>query len=528
MRALALLAAMLVATTARAAPTPEGPAINLHVNRVALEAAGPKSAIIEATVPLKAGTYTVLRDGEPVLNAPLTALPAFDEWGVGKHYYLADFSNLSTPGRYMVRAQDGLLTAASGNIDVGPDQLFRTTAPALVHYFHESRWLDAGDHHRRVFGTDRFVDVWGGWKDAGGDNGKYLSHLSYANFFNPQQAGLTAWALARAYDAAPTRFRAAGLDRAIVDEAFWGADFLHRMLSPEGYFYMTVFEGWNRPGAERMVTGYVGERGVYTEHYQAAMREGGGVSIAALARAARLARQSGRHGAFDGAAYLADAERAWAHLALHNLEYVDDGRENIIDDYCALLAATELVRATGKPAYLAAADARARALAARLTPQGWWRSDDKDRPFYHGADAGDAGGRARRIPVRRQGRRARHHRARYDRSRARRAGYARHCSDEPVRLPAPAVPHRCRRRARSVAGRLLHAARERDRLLVAGRERATVLARHRRAARRARDRRDGRGFRGIAASRGRSAAPARLDARAQSLFHLDALRLWPA
>ena len=55
------------------------------------------------------------------------------------------------------------------------------------------------------------VDASGGWKDAGGDNGKYLSHLSYANFFNPQQAGLTAWALARAYDAAPRRFEAMGL-----------------------------------------------------------------------------------------------------------------------------------------------------------------------------------------------------------------------------------------------------------------------------------------------------------------------------
>ena len=54
------------------------------------------------------------------------------------------------------------------------------------------------------------------------------------------------------------------------------------------------------------------------------------------------------------------------------------------------MAATELVRATGDPQYRAAADRRAQSLVQRLAagPRHYWRADDKDRPFFHAADAG--------------------------------------------------------------------------------------------------------------------------------------------
>ena len=41
--------------------------------------------------------------------------------------------------------------------------------------------------------------------------------------------------------------------------------------------------------------------------------------------------------------YLQTAQDAWAFLAEHNTQLTNDGRENIVDDYCALMAATELV-----------------------------------------------------------------------------------------------------------------------------------------------------------------------------------------
>jgi hypothetical protein len=58
------------------------------------------------------------------------------------------------------------------------------------------------------------------------------------------------------------------------------------------------------------------------------------------------------------ASYLKTAQDAWAYLAEHSPQLTNDGHENIVDDYCALMAATELVRATGDPQYRAAADRR--------------------------------------------------------------------------------------------------------------------------------------------------------------------------
>ena len=74
----------------------------------------------------------------------------------------------------------------------------------------------------------------------------------------------------------------------------------------------------------------------------------------------------------------------------------NDGKDNIVDDYCALTAATELYRATKKARYKAAADRRARSLMERLISGGefhdYWRADDHDRPFFHASDAGVARG----------------------------------------------------------------------------------------------------------------------------------------
>jgi glycogen debranching enzyme len=108
------------------------------------------------------------------------------------------------------------------------------------------------------------------------------------------------------------------------------------------------------------------------------------MAIAALARIS----QWHQDGAFTSRQYLAGAERAFAHLQVNNLKYDDDGKENIIDDYCALMAATELWLATGKPVYRDAARLRAAHLEGRMSPAGYFISNDADRPFWHAADAG--------------------------------------------------------------------------------------------------------------------------------------------
>jgi hypothetical protein len=114
------------------------------------------------------------------------------------------------------------------------------------------------------------------------------------------------------------------------------------------------------------------------------------MAIAGLARVSTL----GVKGDYTSEQYLAAAEKAYAHLSEKqgigkSCAYCDDNKENIIDDYTALLAATELFLATGKSTYRNDMEERAGHLADRLSNDGYFWSDDaKSRPFWHASDAG--------------------------------------------------------------------------------------------------------------------------------------------
>ena len=377
------VAALLLALPSKAL----GDELRVQVNQVALEREGTKKAIVEYSGSDLSGRFEILQGERIVFSGELSELQAFDEWSPGTNYFEADFSALKDAGTYRVRAKIGQQSALSPEVRLADGALFSIAGKALVDYFRLSRHTDPKDKRIRVYGTQTYRDVSGGWKDAGGDNGKYLSHLSYANFFNPQQAGLAAWALSKSHELARPALTPQD-EAALIRESNWGADFLYRMVSRDGYFYMTVFDRWGIPNNERVITAYVGRGGYYTEDYHAAYREGAGVAIAALARASRLPANVGGGGQFSRSQYLEAATRAFAHLEQNNLRYVDDGKENIIDDYTALLAAVELYRSTRDAGHLQAARKRAENLSARMTTAGWFRSDDEGRPFYHAAEAG--------------------------------------------------------------------------------------------------------------------------------------------
>lgn len=391
--ALVAAAPLCVATEAAAPVTtvsvklPTDPLL-VQINQVALERVGPKKAVVESTGPAQAGRYRVLAGGKLVAQGELKALPEFSAWGAGKRYFEVDFSAIEKAGVYRVEATLGNKRALSAPVPVRDQALFTTIADKTLDYFHRSRHTGKGDSRIRIFETDRFVDVHGGWKDAGGDTGKYLSHLGYANFFNPQQTSMAAWALTYTAHTSADLYRRAGLLKRAENEAFWGADYLHRILDAEGYFYTTVFDKWGDEKAERMVVGYEGEDGKYTQLYRSAYRAGGGMAIAALARASLLAKQSGRQGEFSGATYLADAVKAFDHLQQFNAQYTANGIENIIDDYTALMAAVELFHATREPRFLDAARLRAESLMGRQTAAGGFISDGGARPYYHAVEAG--------------------------------------------------------------------------------------------------------------------------------------------
>lgn len=146
---------------------------------------------------------------------------------------------------------------------------------------------------------------------------------------------------------------------------------------------MTVFSYFNKDPEARRIVG-LRANSVTTNEYQCAFREGGGMAIAALARISRW----GKNSDYTAQQYLDAAKRAYAHLVINNTKYDDDGKENIIDDYCALMAATELWIATNDNYYRDQARMRAGHLAHRMTPQGYFITGDGNRPFWHASDAG--------------------------------------------------------------------------------------------------------------------------------------------
>lgn len=364
----------------------------IATNQVGYEAAGPKFAVLALG---DGPDFTALRlrdatTGELVFETTPGEATGVDRWKT-QRWQSAEFTSFTGAGRFLLEALD----ASGARLVSEPfeiaEQLYAERFPtALLGYFQSQRTTEpylSADRAIAFIGNKRNarVDVHGGWYDASGDVSKYLSHLSYANFMNPQQTPLVVWALSKA---AICPHIDAKLHAAFRAEALWGADFLVRMCDPAGMFYMTVFDRWSGDTAQREICSYATQKGHKHDTWEAGYRQGGGMAIAALARAARL-RQDGE---FTAAEYLATAERAFAHLEVHNLEYLDNGEENIIDDYCALLAATELSRSTHKPEYLVKAGERATSLLNRLTSghgyDGWWRADNGTRPFFHASDEG--------------------------------------------------------------------------------------------------------------------------------------------
>jgi hypothetical protein len=361
-----------------------------YVNQVAYDARLPKIAVLGLDAPLTGKHQFNVVDARTlkiVDTYNLGNAQQVIQWDAQKVFYQADFSAFMVPGHYKLEVSIQGKKYFSYPFLVGDNVLAGQTIPAILHYFRKQRantateW--ANDQHIQLFGSDKKVDLRGGWCDASGDVSKYFSHLAYANFMSPQQIPLVTWSLINTAERVPKLIKKLNLQDSIRDEALWGADYLMRSLSDQDYFYMTVFTYFKKDPDARRVVG-LRANSVTTNEYQCAFREGGGMAIAALARVSQWKKD----GDFTSQQYLEGAERAFAHLLINNTKYDDDGKENIIDDYCALMAATELWIATDGALYRDEARKRAKKLTARQTLLGYFVADDGQRPFWHAADAG--------------------------------------------------------------------------------------------------------------------------------------------
>ncbi len=385
--------------------------VQVLVDHVGYDTLAPKQAVIEGTKADHLQQFTLIDTdtGKAVFHAALQPSGPVDAWGKWT-YWTADFSTWQKTGHYAIEIGTDAGTVRSCPFEINDDLLERSTLSNVVYYFKGQRssgLIDRADSHLPLpDGEKGFVDAHGGWYDATGDYGIHLSHQNPTSYFNPQQVPLVAWSLLKSYQVLDARHddNFSEYKRRLLDEGLFGADYLVRIKRPGGSFYESI----SGPGKDKLPqdraignpnwrTQIKKSTSDSTEHigaaqgqhaYEAGFRSGAGMAIAALALAATMPEQ----GDFPRATYIQTAEEAFQFLDAHNVELLNDGKENILDDYCALMAATELYKATKKQVYRDAADKRASQLMARLTTDNafrdYWRADDARRPFFHPSDAG--------------------------------------------------------------------------------------------------------------------------------------------
>ncbi len=363
----------------------------LLTNHIGYERLGPKKAIIQTEQP-HLSSYTAqlicATSEQTVTTFAVEEQGKVANWHQG-YFYLIDFSSFTDSGDYFLQVED----SRSSSFTVGEHILLNQTLSDVIHYFKSQRCggvFDQQDRQVPVLNANQTVDVHGGWYDASGDVSKYLSHLSYANYLNPQQTPMVVWNILKGLSLLEGSEDIAAFTRTrLIEEALFGADFLVRMQNEKGFFYMTVFDKWSKDTAQREICAYETQLGHKFDNYQAGFRQGGGVTIAALAAASRL----GVHGEYDQQKYRNAAENGYWHLKEHNTQYLNDGEENIIDEYCALLASVELFKATKATRYLEESRLWAQRLVARQMSDEqiqhfWSANQDGSRPYFHAAEAG--------------------------------------------------------------------------------------------------------------------------------------------
>ena len=363
---------------------------SILVNQIGYNADLPKRAMFKSKFPGDAETSFRIIDAmtlDPVLTGRVGKATQVKEWN---DYWYApiDFTSLSKPGYYQIHVLSNNKRYESFAFEIGNQLLTKRLIPAITNFFEgqkaNSKEELSGDEHVKLFGTEKTVDLRGGWCDASGDVSKYFSHLAYTNFMNPQQTPLVDWSMIQTVESIPAILDATKIKDSLTQKAFYGADYIMKSLSPEGYFYMTLFSYFKKDPKERRVVGLLADSKT-TADYQCGYREGGGIAIAALARISQWKQKS----KFTNEQYLQAAEKAFDHLQKNSVKYIDDHKENILDDYTALMASTELWIATKKGMYQNEARVRARKLEERLSTEGfYWSNDEKTRPFWHASDAG--------------------------------------------------------------------------------------------------------------------------------------------
>lgn len=374
----------------------------IRINQIGYEQHGPKSAVYQGTADelREVTTFTIVNEsGNEVYTGSITdTTRTIEGWhgmvmqGNGDHFTTLDFSEFQEPGTYSIICND----EHSFSFVIDTNLLFKSTFTDQLACYKKMRYYGEEDRKLIVQGTTDTVDIFGGYKEASGDASKHLSHLQFSNYLGGQENPMLTWVLLRTYEQNKQTVAELALETQLFEEVAFGADYLMRSQHEEGWFYTTIFNFWDET-KERTVCAYQAGLAIpdsftyidiieVTDDYRSSFRAGGGIAIAALAKTATQGISSDE---YSSEQYLQAAIKGYNYIKNNNDSLCYNGKPNIIDDYCALMASIELYKATAIESYKIDADEWADKLIGKQQPEGWFASDDSTlRPYYHGAEEG--------------------------------------------------------------------------------------------------------------------------------------------
>ena len=384
--------------------------MKILTNHIGYEQRAHKKALLACEGKTAVGGFTLLPadGGAAVFRGDAAECGEVARWHTG-YYYLLDFTACGEEGLFTIRCDTQEGPVLSQPFEIRRNLLGRRTLSDAGYYFKAQRssgeWLEADRRITFMGSREGVKDVHGGWYDASGDPGIHMSHLSHATYFNPQQHPLSAYVFFQAFDL----LEATGnglynqILRRYLDEGYVGADFIMRMRTEKGTFFKAVqrldsfasvrvsrklvFE-YDHSSRQFGAAATAGQETVADRNYETSLRCGGGLCIAALAAAGRHYYPSA---GFSQSEYILSAKDSYAYLEANNETYANDGQWNLLDEYCALVALTELYLATRENTNRLKGSEMARRILKRFVvvkEGGYFSVDGTDRPFFHASDAG--------------------------------------------------------------------------------------------------------------------------------------------
>ncbi|MDC7287977.1 glycoside hydrolase family 9 protein [Blautia schinkii] len=368
-----------------------------------------KIAIYQGDGPQKNLSFEILDDhGNTCFSGTSVYQGKVVNWNKGV-YWTMDFTEFEEPGEYYISLATEEGKCLSSSFEIGNPYIKLKIISDLGCYFKSQRVSGEWEYADKAisFQGNRqgTMNLSGGWYDATGDYGVHMSHLSHSAWYNPQQAGFSAYAFFQAAEILQMQGseQYSMVIRRLYDEGTFGADFIMRMRAPSGSFFRSKCRDRNAflspQGTRKIEYEYrtfstqfnpaqdENSADIADENYETSFRSGAGTAIAALAIAARHPYPGSE---FSSVQYLSAAETAFKYLWSNNERYTNNGRWNLIDEYCALLAAVEIYKSSAQYEYLLYANKLSEKIISRIysNKNREWLYVDKKIPYHHPSDEG--------------------------------------------------------------------------------------------------------------------------------------------